>query len=434
MMQWLVLGALAFGLHSNVAHGGVWPKCGFATAKQAHSRRPIAKDATMSIRPPHDHSSSSAKFPFVVHYKSATSAEYVAAVIASMEQIWQVEVGKLGFLAPHPDNGEEGDVRLDVYLVDDLPAGVGGYAGFAGFEESTARADAKSYLVIANNLRLEVLQFVLAHEFFHAVQMAYDWWEDIAFMEASANWVTDEVFPELNFYGKFIPYFQAEPNLSFDYVSIKNPYQYGMSYFVSFLSWLNDRNFAQPVRRMWEDSMQVGDENEPDFVDSAERMASIRQTNFYNDFRSFGAQRLMTGGLASFSFMIDAPLWGDQAFPYLDMVELAQGEERAGQRALAPMSHAFASLSPTFSGCAQIEIKLSEESSFAVDLLEVTEKGPIIIASQSVNRQRSATVEFESTNSQQRYLIVSHFGTLPFDPDSAEGDARLFNVKTSICD
>jgi hypothetical protein len=401
--------------------------CGFA---HVHSLR----QTDASVRPPHEQSRDSATFPFVVHYKQSTSEEYVTSVIANLEQVWSVEINKLGFLAPHPDNGEEGDDRLDIYLVDDLPAGVGGYAGFAGFEDSTERADAKSYLVIATGLRLEVLQFVLAHEFFHSIQMAYDWWEEIAFMEASANWVTEEVFPDLNFYGKFIPYFQAEPNLSFDYVSIKNPYQYGMSYFVSFLSWLNGKNFVQPVRRMWEDSMQVGDANEPDFVDSAERMASVRGASFYGDFRAFGAQRLLTGNWASFSFSTDAPLWGANAFPFLDMVNLGLDESRESQRPIASMSHAFIAVAETLSGCMNVELRFANETSFALDLVEVKENGMREVASRVQSQQRIAELQINVTESATRYLVISHFGSIPFDPDSSEESPQSFSVKTTYCD
>jgi hypothetical protein len=42
------------------------------------------------------------------------------------------------------------------------------------------------------------LQVTLAHEFFHAVQFAYDVFEDAWFMESTATWMEDEVFDDVN--------------------------------------------------------------------------------------------------------------------------------------------------------------------------------------------------------------------------------------------
>ena len=45
---------------------------------------------------------------------------------------------------------------------------------------------------------LENLQVTAAHELFHAVQFAYDYYEDGWFMEATATWAEDELFDDVN--------------------------------------------------------------------------------------------------------------------------------------------------------------------------------------------------------------------------------------------
>src|SRR5690606_38134581 len=49
-----------------------------------------------------------------------------------------------------------------------------------------------------SNTPLENLQVTLAHEYFHAVQFAYDFAEDGWFLEATAAWVEDEAFDDVN--------------------------------------------------------------------------------------------------------------------------------------------------------------------------------------------------------------------------------------------
>ena len=42
-----------------------------------------------------------------------------------------------------------------------------------------------------------------AHEFFHAIQAAYDWGEDWWLTEGTAAWIKDEVYDDLNEYDYF---------------------------------------------------------------------------------------------------------------------------------------------------------------------------------------------------------------------------------------
>ena len=42
------------------------------------------------------------------------------------------------------------------------------------------------------------MQVTAAHEYFHAVQFAYDFFEDGWFMEATATWAEDELYDSVN--------------------------------------------------------------------------------------------------------------------------------------------------------------------------------------------------------------------------------------------
>jgi hypothetical protein len=49
-----------------------------------------------------------------------------------------------------------------------------------------------------NQIPVDNLRVTVAHEFFHAVQYAYDWLEDIWFMEGTAAWIEDVVYDDIN--------------------------------------------------------------------------------------------------------------------------------------------------------------------------------------------------------------------------------------------
>ena len=67
---------------------------------------------------------------------------------------------------------------------------------------STASGSASSGSLVVDRVdgvdELDPLQVTVAHEFFHAVQFAYDAFEDAWFMEGTASWMEDEVYTDVN--------------------------------------------------------------------------------------------------------------------------------------------------------------------------------------------------------------------------------------------
>ena len=60
----------------------------------------------------------------------------------------------------------------------------------------------------ANTPAWSFMQVTAAHEYFHAVQAAYDWEEDFWLLEATATWVEDEVYDDINDNVGYLPYGQ----------------------------------------------------------------------------------------------------------------------------------------------------------------------------------------------------------------------------------
>ena len=146
--------------------------------------------------------------------------DYVEAVARALEYSWQVQIDQFGWAPPPPDGGIGGDERYDVYLQNilfDGTAGLadGGYAQtFVGDNPLTQVVETRSsssYVTLDNDYAeldkwgdeditsTALMQSTVAHEFHHAIQYGYDGDEPASWLwEASATWIQDEVFDDIN--------------------------------------------------------------------------------------------------------------------------------------------------------------------------------------------------------------------------------------------
>lgn len=110
-----------------------------------------------------------------------------------------------GYRRPLPDGTRGGNGKLDVYLEDLGAQGLYGYCDTDQAPTGTGPWDVPAYCAFDNDYAefpshtpLENLQVTAAHELFHAVQFAYDYYEDIWFLEAAAAWVEDETYDDVD--------------------------------------------------------------------------------------------------------------------------------------------------------------------------------------------------------------------------------------------
>jgi len=112
---------------------------------------------------------------------------------------------------------------IDIYLAN---IGKQGYYGYCAPEPLTGSAarHTPAFCVLDNDYAefphgtpTTNLQVTAAHEFFHAVQFAYDATEDSWFMESTAVWMEDQVFDNINDNIQYLPYGPlGKPTLSLD--------------------------------------------------------------------------------------------------------------------------------------------------------------------------------------------------------------------------
>jgi hypothetical protein len=111
-----------------------------------------------------------------------------------------------GYRQPKKDGTKGGDSKTDIY-VDSLQPGLYGYCTIdpKTKQPGPGRYDVPAFCVVDNdylgfpaNTPLENLQVTVAHEYFHATQFAYDYFEDGWWMEATAAWVEDEAYDDVD--------------------------------------------------------------------------------------------------------------------------------------------------------------------------------------------------------------------------------------------
>jgi hypothetical protein len=198
--------------------------------------------------------------------------DWVEQTSAVFENVWATEVGTYGYRAPESDltsldHGVDG--RLDVYLADIGDQGFYGYCTTDDPKTSDPTYkywDASAYCVVDDDFSpdefstgangLDALEVTAAHEFFHAVQFAYDELEDNWFMESTATWMEDEVYTDVNDNLQYLPSSPLrQPGVPLDYGSRKFTNMYGAWIWWRFLEeYLGTNGVPDPtiVRTTWE--------------------------------------------------------------------------------------------------------------------------------------------------------------------------------------
>jgi hypothetical protein len=193
--------------------------------------------------------------------------DQVDLTMSVLDNVWDTEVTGLGYRAPLGDStttlNDGGGPQLDIYLTDLGGFGLFGYCttddphAFA----FTAPWDVSAYCVLDDDYRPsqfgtgqtpeQFLDVTAAHEFFHAVQFAYDWFEDFALMEGTAMWMEGEVYPavidRINYLNRSA---LSKPSVPLDIGT--NGYEYGAWLFWRFLSEKVFGNDPTIIREIWE--------------------------------------------------------------------------------------------------------------------------------------------------------------------------------------
>jgi hypothetical protein len=237
---------------------------------------------------------------------------FAASTLTELEVVWDKELTELDFRQPRGDISSDnngGDDRTDVYLANIGEDGVYGYCNTDDPEiyRFNGRHNVSAYCVLDNDYSsvefpnpdltpLQNMQVTAAHEFFHAVQFAYDAYDDSWFLEGTAAWMEDEVYDEVNDNYQYLYSSPArKPGTSLDFTNNSNGfmYRYGAFYFWRYLSerFSDTPQQSDPslIRRMWEWSDAAGTAPDQYSLQAASTVVGEEGTNMRQVYGDFAA-------------------------------------------------------------------------------------------------------------------------------------------------
>ena len=232
---------------------------------EGDDRRRLAKALT---RPSRDLEQVTASGHFKVHYSLVGAGavddtdddgngvpDYVDITAAVLDSVWAIQVEQMGYPPPLSDIGFGGGDERDVYIVELGNAGVYGFT----YPEDSSGFTTYSYMELDNNYTdplyretkgLDALRVSIAHEFFHMIHFTYyqgnetGWWR-----EASATWIEDVIYPEVDDYLQYVPSFLLTTHRALDERQRGGDFRvYGLSLFAHFV---DQRYGPDLIRGIW---------------------------------------------------------------------------------------------------------------------------------------------------------------------------------------
>jgi len=390
--------------------------------------------------------------------------DYINRMAEIFQTVINTIINTYGFTPPpgdgrYSDNG--GNELYDIYVMS-LNMGFYGYVqaeypanndGNNENSEVTEENAFTSYMVLRNNYEgfydvlniygpiseFEAVQVSVAHEFFHSIQLGYDGWEAVWLLEATATWMEDEIFDEVNDnYQYLFPWFQ-DPKVSLDRDS--EPHFYGSWIFFRYLS--EHKGGYTTIRKIFEKginhnsysddfSIQTIDETLLDIGTSFEKalvkmaVANVLLTSNTlstpytyeeaEDYRTFGIKPHFESTIilsdSSYTFLYDKGSIKENAAQYLELVS-----------SMGPLKISFLPEDPVAQHFPQIVI---QNTSGLVDVSSIGASLTIQIPQNS--KLVAVVIVTGKENFSYNYLLT-------FDPEIfslSQNYPNPFNLRTTI--
>jgi hypothetical protein len=237
--------------------------------------------------------------------------DQVESTLRAFETAWRVEVVRMGFRAPKPDGSSANhgpNDELDVYMADVGAFGLGGYVATDdphAQDDSYEYRDYSSYVVVDNDFSVAQLgasggagglRATAAHEFFHAVQFAYDSSEDAWLTEGTAVWMEDRVADDVDANRRWLRSSPlVHPWAPID--SSRSMNEYGAWIFWRFLTESDGVHGPDPtiIRRVWE--LAANGPGDPNLFSAraVQQALSARDRSLAGAVATFGVWNLAPG-------------------------------------------------------------------------------------------------------------------------------------------
>jgi Big-like domain-containing protein len=246
--------------------------------------------------------------------------DYVRTMDAVFEHVYQVENVQMGWRPPKPDGTHGGDLnKVDVYIQD---VGARGLFGYAAADLGQHGHSQTAYLVMDNDYShaqfpryssyLDPMEVTAAHEYNHAIQFGYDFFQDTWLLEATAVWMEDRVYDGVNDYLSYVDRWAQMPQVPvtrFDALHETDPLNTKVYGDAVWNRWLDLHFGQQLIRNAWERSVGTSPSSfAPGAYDAALR---ARGSSFFDAFTSFVADTAEWRSSAGPFGDRDGSLWPD---------------------------------------------------------------------------------------------------------------------------
>ena len=280
-------------------------------------------------------------FHWVASTPDAAAPDWVSTVQQTWEEVWEAEIGSLGYREPQRDgssNQTDGPVgpdkgKLDVYILDLGQDAVFGYCASLTDDLTTP-----VYCAVDNDYAPEqygatqtpegFLQVTAAHEFHHASQAAYDFWEDYWLIEGTAANIEESVYPAIDDNVGFLSFWSplSRPSSPLDRGGFGNS-EYGSWIFWRFLEEKIAAGDPDILREIWEraDASPLAAFGDQYSLQAVRTALTERGHVFADIFAQFGrANRLLD--------YADAGSAGYPALPLTEKWSLGRNNPTTGRR------------------------------------------------------------------------------------------------------
>lgn len=273
--------------------------------------------------------------------------DFVEEVAGIYDEVQARYQGELGFRAPPSDeavatdNGSDG--RFDVYLVDFNGVGDGIFRTDACLDDKPQICP--GYMVQENDYKgysypsTAIANRILAsHEFFHAVQAAYDTGQGSVLGEGTAVWATEKFDASLKDFEGFIDGYldNVDRPLTEPLPGPVDPFSYGAAIFFQFL----DERYGGPIIRSLLERCEDGANGvaDPGWFEALDPLlAESGGTSFAEGFTEFATWNLFTGSHAdparSYAF--------GKSYPKVAMTDVKAPYSEAGLRVFRASSQYY---------------------------------------------------------------------------------------------
>jgi hypothetical protein len=253
---------------------------------------------------------------FCVHYVKTTDdrpplkdsnangvPDYVESMSAVFEHVYAVENGDLAWTPPKSD-GTRGCInggpagcaaKTDVYIKEVGDQGIYGYSA----PDPDQRGNKQfAYLVMDNDYNAEQfpqysgnalppMEVTAAHEYNHVLQFNYDINEDAWMFEATATWMEDRVYTDVNDYRQYVTPWAQMTTVPLTYFSYdgSDPLNVKVYGDAVWNRWLESHYGDNVIRDAWAASLNVTPKS---FAPAAFNASlNTKGTGFYNAFAQF---------------------------------------------------------------------------------------------------------------------------------------------------